>query len=216
MQSLSDLAVHRHVQDRREDADVGWQVQLEIRQFGQGVLLKVFLELRWPNLHELLDVWHPPSILHSGSRLRPVEVVDALDPVVDFLRVLFRILDGSNLHGLQVLVLAQRAQLQVQNGGVGRIQSWFVQLSHTQTRLLVVWSRHLQERVDLSNAGDELWNEGLQRSVKLDRVRLIPRDAIEELLYFGGDLHALEVIRIIRTSRQGSLALFGIPSAPVF
>ena len=66
----------------------------------------------------------------------------------------------------------------------------------------------------LSDAWDQLWNEGLQHCVKLNGMRLVPPcqplfvqcviqkvfppgDAVEELFDFRGHLHILEVVRII-------------------
>ena len=47
-----------------------------------------------PLLHELVNVWHGPGIVHRRRRLGAVEIGDVLDPLLNHLGLLL-----SSLHG---------------------------------------------------------------------------------------------------------------------
>lgn len=145
--------------------------------------------------------WYIINVLHLGGGLGAVQLIYALNPLLDGGRILVGVLDGSHDGSAVLLLLAHGAKLKLQHRGVGLDQSGLIEHLQPQPVVLSVWPRHLQSRtshqpatglspaentylhepVHVSDGGDVLRNEALQRCLKFHLRSLVSLDVLEEV-----------------------------------
>lgn len=77
------------------------------------------------------------------------------------------------------------------------IQRRFIKHNNSEIFFSSIRLRHLDERVNLADTGNVLWNKWLNLCVEIDLLGLVPLDVLEEVLYFAAHLQVCELCWVV-------------------